>query len=226
VRVARLGLSKQDQQRRKTPAARDPGSRLVAERLQVLRNYCWSSYRAYAGLAASPGWLIREALLGASGGRKAEEQRKAFEQYHQSPLREGRLERVWDRVVSGAVLGSERFVTEIKTAWKRRSAEEVRSGEFCGGVAWPRIVEAVEAVHGGRWEEFRDRYGDWGRDAALYLGRQRGRLKLQELARLSGGVGYTAVAQAIRRVRQQLPRDKAWRGRIDAVSTQLSKMKM
>ncbi len=41
------------------------------------------------------------------------------------------------------------------------------------------------------WEEFRDRYGDWGRDAALYLGRQRGRLKLEELAGLSGGVRYT-----------------------------------
>jgi hypothetical protein len=40
----------------------------------------------------------------------------------------------------------------------------------------------------------------------LCLGQQRGRLKLQELAELSGGVGYTAVEQAIRRVRprQQL----------------------
>jgi hypothetical protein len=226
VRVARLGLSKPDQQRQKTAAARDPGARLVAERLRVLRTYRWSSYRAYVGLAASPGWLTRETLLGASGGRNAGEQRKAFEQYHEAPLREGRLERVWDRVVAGAVLGSERFVAEVKAAWKRRSAEEVRSGEFCGGVAWKSIVEAVEAVHGGRWEEFRDSHGDWGRDAALYLGWQRGRLKLQELARLSGGVGYTAVAQAIRRVREQIDRDKAWRRRIDAVSAQLSKMKM
>ncbi|HOY57562.1 MAG TPA: hypothetical protein PK640_05410 [Verrucomicrobiota bacterium] len=69
-------------------------------------------------------------------------------------------------------------------------------------------------------------YGDSGRDAALYLGRQRGRLKLEELAELSGGVGYTAVAQAIRRVRQQIHGDKTWRQRIDAVSEQLSKMKM
>jgi hypothetical protein len=93
-------------------------------------------------------------------------------------------------------------------------------------VAWKSIVEAVEAVHGGRWEEFRDRYGDWGREVALYLGGQRGRLKLQDLARLSGGVGYTAEAQAVGRVRQQIQRDKAWRRRIDAVSAQLSKMKM
>ena len=32
---------------------------------------------------------------------------------------------------------------------------------------------AVEEVKGERWEEFRDRHGDWGRDAALYLGRRR-----------------------------------------------------
>jgi hypothetical protein len=133
---------------------------------------------------------------------------------------------VWNRVVSGAVLGSERFVAEVKATWKRRSLEEVRRGEFCGGVAWTRIVEAVETVHGGRWAEFRDSYGDWGRDAALYLGRQRGRLKLEQLARLSGGVGYTAVAQAVRRVRQQIQSDKAWRRRIDAVIAQLSTMKM
>ncbi|HOA60432.1 MAG: hypothetical protein KA191_08935 [Verrucomicrobia bacterium] len=39
-------------------------------------------------------------------------------------------------------------------------------------------------------------------------------------------IRYTAVAQAIRRVRRQIHRDKAWRQRIDAVSEQLSKMKM
>lgn len=226
VRVARLGLSKQDQQLQKTAGARDPGARLVGERLRVLRDYRWSSYGAYVGLRACPAWLTRQPLLGASGGRTAGEQRKAFEAYHEAPLREGRLERVWDRVVAGVVLGSERFVVEVRAAWKSRSAEEAHSRDLPGGVPWESVVGAVEAVHGERWEEFRDRYGDWGRDAALYLGRQRGRLKLEELAGLSGGVRYTAVAQAIRRVRRQIHRDKAWRQRIDAVSEQLSKMKM
>jgi chromosomal replication initiation ATPase DnaA len=93
-------------------------------------------------------------------------------------------------------------------------------------VAWELIVKAVEMVRGGRWEEFRDTYGDWGRDAALYLGRKRGRLKLQELARLSGGVGYTVVAQATRRVEKQIRRDKAWRRRMDKVAAQLLTMKI
>lgn len=223
VRIARLGLSKQQQQRQKTAAARDPGARLVAERLRALRSYRWSSYRAYLGLAPRPDWLSCELLLGAAGGRTAGEQRRAFEAYHEAPLREGRLERVWDRVVSGAVIGSDEFVTKVREGLRQRSPEEVRSGEFRVGVPWDDIIKAVEAVHGGRWEEFRDRYGDWGRDVALYVGRQRGRLTLRELAELSGGVGYTAVGRAIARVRKAIETDKTLRQRIDAVCAQISR---
>ena len=39
----------------------------------------------------------------------------------------------------------------------------------------------VEAVKGERWEGFRDRIGDRGRDVALLLGRREGGLKLGEL---------------------------------------------
>jgi hypothetical protein len=53
-----------------------------------------------------------------------------------------------------------------------------------------------------------------------------GRLKLEELARLVGGVGYTAVAQGVRRMRQRIERDPAWQSRIEAVCAQLSKVKM
>jgi hypothetical protein len=42
----------------------------------------------------------------------------------------------------------------------------------------------------------------------------------------SGGVGYTAVAQAVWRVRQQLECDPARRRRIDAGIAELSTMKM
>jgi len=41
-----------------------------------------------------------------------------------------------------------------------------------------------------------------------------------------GWKAMAAVAQAIRRVRQQIQRDKAWRRRIDAVGAELSKMKI
>jgi hypothetical protein len=55
------------------------------------------------------------------------------------------------------------------------------------------------------------------RDAALGLGR----LKLQEPAELLWEVGCTALAQAIRRIGEEITRDKGWRRRIDPVSAKL-----
>jgi hypothetical protein len=226
VRVGRFGLGKADQQRPRTVAARDPGEKLVAERLRVMQSYRWSSYRAYTGQGAAPDWLTTERLLGAAGGKSKPECRRAWREYHEEPLREGRLERVWNRLVAGAVLGSEAFVADVKQRWKARSSEEARSGELQGGVAWESIIKAMEAVHGGRWEEFRDRHGDWGRDLALYLGRRRGRLRLRELGVLVGGIGYTAVAQAVGRVGRAVAHQGVWKQRFERITEELSNMKM
>src|SRR5437867_12217435 len=46
-------------------------------------------------------------------------------------------------------------------------------------------------------EEFSGRHGDWGRDAALWLGRRQGRLKLAELGQSVGGMDYATVGKAI-----------------------------
>jgi hypothetical protein len=51
--------------------------------------------------------------------------------------------------------------TEGQTEWKRRRG-------------FGEIVGMVERVKRERWEAFRDRCGDWGRDLALWAGRQYG----------------------------------------------------
>ena len=124
-------------------------------------------------------------------------------------------------------LGSESFVAKLKQRWKTSSPEEARSKELQGGVPWESILQAVEFVHGGRWQKFRDRHGDWGRDMALYVGRRRGRLRLGELGELAGGMGYTAVAQAVARVGRAVHQGQGiWKQRLARVTAQLSKMKM
>ena len=70
------------------------------------------------------------------------------------------------------------------------------------------LVLAVEKVKGERWESFRERYGDWGRDAVLYLARQRGRFTLAELARKVGVSNYMAVALAISRFKRSISKDR------------------
>jgi hypothetical protein len=48
--------------------------------------------------------------------------------------------------------------------------------------AFAAVIAAVEQVKGRQWAEFRDQYGDTGRDMALYLGRRWCGMKLAELA--------------------------------------------
>ena len=61
------------------------------------------------------------------------------------------------------------------------------------------ICQVVEKIKGERWEQFRDRHGDWGRDLVLYLGRKRGGLKLRELGELAGKIDYRSVGAAVQR---------------------------
>jgi hypothetical protein len=47
-----------------------------------------------------------------------------------------------------------------------------------------------------RVEEMTKRYGDWGRDLALWIDRRRGGLTLRELGERVGGLDYSAVSEA------------------------------
>jgi hypothetical protein len=57
------------------------------------------------------------------------------------------------------------------------------------------VAHWVEKVKADRWEGFRDRYGDWGRDLALYLGKKGFGIKLRDLGQAAGGMDYTDTTQ-------------------------------
>src|SRR5258707_15831233 len=61
--------------------ARGPAPERVAERLGVLREFRWSSYRGYAGYAAPVVWVWRQPLARLCGGRAELQQRAAPRQY-------------------------------------------------------------------------------------------------------------------------------------------------
>jgi hypothetical protein len=87
-------------------------------------------------------------------------------------------------------------------------------------------VAAVESGKGERWQEFPDRYGDWGRDAALWLGRRPGRLTLKELAERMGGLDYTAAGATISRFTRRLAQDKKLARAISRMERQLSNVEI
>ena len=69
----------------------------------------------------------------------------------------------------------------------------------------------VEAMKGQKWEQFRDRYRDWGRDLALYLGRKYCGLRLKELGERAGGLDYRSVSWAVDRFAKRAAKEKELR---------------
>ena len=65
----------------------------------------------------------------------------------------------------------------------------------------------MESLKGEKWEAFRDRYGDPGRDLVLYLGRHACGLKLKELGEAAGGIDYVSVSAAVRRFENRVAGD-------------------
>jgi chromosomal replication initiation ATPase DnaA len=57
-------------------------------------------------------------------------------------------------------------------------------------------------------DTIRDRHGDWGRDAALWLARRHCGLTQAELGAAVGGLAYPAVGHAIRRLERRRCTDR------------------
>lgn len=169
-----------------------PSADEVKARLETVRAYVWSSYRAYAGYEAVPGWLSTAEILGrVKGGRQG------YRKEAEGRLRQGEREDIWSKVRWGVVLGSEKFAEKV-----RRGMLVVRETHGRGAlrkeVGWREVVAAVERVKRKPWKQFADQYGDWGRDLALWVGRRRAGMKLKELGVAAGGMDYSAVSEAIR----------------------------
>jgi hypothetical protein len=105
VRIQGLGLGKAEQRRAKVQGCEDPRTALLARRLQALADYPWSSWRVYSGAEPKPVWLRTEVVGSGCGGRGRKGQQEALREYTQAPVRQGRLESPWERLVGGCVLG-------------------------------------------------------------------------------------------------------------------------
>ena len=73
------------------------------------------------------------------------------------------------------------------------------------------IVKVVERIKKAKWEEFRDRHGDNGRDLVLWAGRQFGGMTLKELGDRAGRMDYAAVAVGILRLAARAKRNRSLR---------------
>jgi hypothetical protein len=85
-----------------------------------------------------------------------------------------------------------------------------------------RVVACVADAKGETWEQFRDRHGDWGRDAAICLGWRHCGLTLPELGIAAGGMSAAATAKAVRRMEQRLVHDRALARQVRQMEIEMS----
>jgi putative transposase len=224
VRIAGLGLDKP-----RGAAVRvgmGPVSRagLVAQRLQLLRQFPWSSYRAYAGYCAAPDWLCLQPLGRLCGGQTQAERRAAVRQYTETPARQGVIESPWERLIAGLILGTEVFAQELRRELRGNLREHTALRQLKGGVSWEAILCALEKARGEDWEQFGPRHGDWGRDAALWLARRHSRYTFGQLGKMAGRISYGTAAQAVIRFGKRLEHDRVLRLTLAKIEKELSNL--
>jgi putative transposase len=199
VRVGRFGLDKSAQVRSRAGLSEAPDIEQVRERLQTLRAYRWSSYRAYLELGRQPEWLECATVLSLGGGKKGRE-RRAYREYVELAIREGLRKSPWEEVKEQVVLGGIEFLGELRQHISGDGREQRRAKRLAAErPGLEAVIACVEQVKGKKWDEFKERYGDSGRDLVLYLGRKVCGLKLRELAERIGLKDYAVVAMGVRR---------------------------
>jgi hypothetical protein len=129
-------------------------------------------------------------------------------------------------LVAGLVLGTEAFARRLSQEARGNPREQAQMKRLRRPVAWTEIVAALERAKGESWLEFSQRHGDWGRDAALWLGRRQGRLSLAGLGALAGGMDYAAVGQAVSRFGKRLATDARLRRDLGRIESKLSNVEM
>jgi putative transposase len=210
LRVAGLGLDPRGRVAERKDW-RTPTPAQVTERLGRLRAYGWSSYRAYAGYAPAPPWLETEALL-ERAHRVPERRRAAYRQEVRRMLSHGvepaRLERLRDAVA----IGSAAFAEQVRRLASRESLDGIGGKrDLRRRVPVARVRQAVEGLMGAPWEAFRDRYGNWGCALFLWGTRQLCGLSLREAGQAAGGMHFSTVSTAIRRLEARAKRDSSLR---------------
>jgi hypothetical protein len=168
-------------------------------RREALNEYRWSSYWATIGREKAPSWLKVAKVLALLPGRSLAQRQREYQAWVEGALLEGLIQSPWEQVRGQVVLGGDQFVAELKPLLKGNRREQPGLEKLKLRPRWEEVVQAVEQVKGEKWEAFANRYKDWGRDLALYLGRKRCGLKLAELGQLAGGIDYATVSNRLRR---------------------------
>lgn len=184
---------------------------LRAGLVERLVDYRWSSYRAYAYGKQPPPWLNVELILSraANTGDRNKAYRQSVQRY---ATEEGQI---WENLRHGFLLGSQRFVENIKERYlpdvahkevpqQKRVAKDVDVKTVLTQAAAILDCDPAEFQSGVRVPPHRSQK----RDLLLYLIRQLGILTDPQIGEMFG-LGYSAVSRRASIVKSRLLEDSA-----------------
>jgi putative transposase len=206
VRTSAFGLGKRDAAFSKAGHSVVTEQGKVQERLRHLRNYRWSSGRAYLAEEAAPSWLTIDAVRAQFGGRSRKDQIKAYREALHEAIAEGLNEPPWTSAAGGLILGGKQFVEKMKKKLGRPGRESPSPEALLSVPDLCALRDCYCRRRGEPWEAIRDRHGDPGRDLVLLAARQFGRKTLRELAQ-EVEVDYGTVSNALYRIRKRMESD-------------------
>ena len=208
VRTASFGLDKRARQRQREGVDAPPTEEELRQRLKCLREYRWSSYRAYVGIEPPPLWLHCQEALDFIGSGSVSRQRQAYRQYVEQAVAEGLQESPWTELVGQVVLGGAEFLEQVRSRLAGNEKEQPSLRGLRRRSGWAEVVAAVEKLKKQPWSSFRDEHRDWGRDLALYLARRHCGMGLAELGAAAGGLDYRTVGWAVARFGRRAAADR------------------
>ena len=210
LRLAGLGLDKRGRMM-EGQGYREPTGEQSTERLQALRNYRWSSYRAYAGYCAPPSWLTTQALW-ARAHSVADEQRRAYRVCLKERLAYGvdpdRSERLRDVIAIGSSAFARRIRQSIDPETEMTNRRDLRKR-----VSEKHVRDAVVAVRAEPWRAFYQRRGDWGRLLYLWAMRHYTGCTLRDAGQHTGAMKPSTVDMAVKRWRRLVADEPGMRAR-------------
>jgi putative transposase len=177
------------------------------ERRKRLRQWRWSSYRGYSGLAKPEPWVNQERVSGEIGGRAKERTLRYRRFVEEGLLRE--IENPLEAVQWQTALGREHFLHRLKDHLQSKRPVQHRElpalRQLRQRPKAQTVIEGVARAYGCSKQELLEKRsrGNEARAVAMVLVWDRCGLSLREIGELFGGAGYTAVAQMIRRTREK-----------------------
>jgi len=224
VRTKQYGLGKAARAADRKGLGESPEEDLVRKRVHAMKEYRWSSYRAYCGWQTAPPWLHCGEVLEAFGSGASA--RRAYRRYAEEAIRAGIEESPWESLVGGLVLGGEELLERVRDITRGDIAEQPDARAIRRKLDLEEIVAIVSKVKGEPWSEYRDRRGDWGRAMVMMAARRHAGVPNRTLAEWLGATAESAVTHAVKRLEGRMKKDRALARVYEQVAKNMSIVKM